>query len=60
VWKTLRDQRVPVEIKRRIVRAIKFLASGEWRPQLCRKVIYYFFLGFLFRTVSTSKHAQSA
>ena len=38
VWKTLRDQRITQEMKQRIVRSIKFLASGEWRPQLCRKV----------------------
>ena len=38
VWKTLRDPRITQEMKQRIVRSIKFLASGEWRPQLCRKV----------------------
>ena len=38
VWKTLRDQLVTFELKQRIVRSIRFLASGEWRPQLCRKV----------------------
>ncbi|KAK7091654.1 hypothetical protein V1264_009311 [Littorina saxatilis] len=38
VWKTLRDHRMTYELKQRIVRSIRFLASGEWRPQLCRKV----------------------
>ena len=38
VWRTLRDQRVTFDMKQKIVRSIKFLASGEWRPQLCRKV----------------------
>nr|KAG5695001.1 hypothetical protein BaRGS_024184 [Batillaria attramentaria] len=38
VWKTLRDKRVPFELKQRIVKRIQLLASGEWRPYLCRKV----------------------
>ncbi|KAL8569952.1 hypothetical protein ACOMHN_056384 [Nucella lapillus] len=38
VWKTLRDQRLTDDMKQRIVRSIRLLASGEWRPQLCWKV----------------------
>ncbi|XP_045164107.2 TPR and ankyrin repeat-containing protein 1-like [Mercenaria mercenaria] len=38
VWKTLRDKHVIPELKRRIVRKIQLLASGDWQPHLCKKL----------------------
>ncbi|XP_052214395.1 TPR and ankyrin repeat-containing protein 1-like isoform X2 [Dreissena polymorpha] len=40
VWKTLRDKRVPPDLKRRIVHKIQLLASGDWQPHLCKKLIH--------------------
>ncbi|XP_052214816.1 TPR and ankyrin repeat-containing protein 1-like isoform X2 [Dreissena polymorpha] len=40
VWKTLRDKRVLPELKRRIVHKIQLLASGNWQPHLCKKLVH--------------------
>ena len=36
VWKILRDHKLLPATKRKIISKIKFLASGEWRPELCK------------------------
>ncbi|KAL4228783.1 TPR and ankyrin repeat-containing protein 1 [Mactra antiquata] len=38
VWKTLRDKHVLPDLKRRIVRKVQLLASGDWHPHLCKKL----------------------
>ncbi|XP_021340034.1 uncharacterized protein LOC110441249 isoform X2 [Mizuhopecten yessoensis] len=38
VWRTLRDNHVLPELKRRIVCKVQHLASGEWRKSLCKPV----------------------
>ncbi|KAH3807160.1 hypothetical protein DPMN_135493, partial [Dreissena polymorpha] len=40
VWKTLRDKRVSLDLKRRIVHKIQLLASGDWQPHLCKKLVH--------------------
>nr|XP_034304939.1 uncharacterized protein LOC105330431 [Crassostrea gigas]XP_034304942.1 uncharacterized protein LOC105330431 [Crassostrea gigas]XP_034304948.1 uncharacterized protein LOC105330431 [Crassostrea gigas]XP_034304950.1 uncharacterized protein LOC105330431 [Crassostrea gigas] len=38
VWKTLRDKKVPPELKQKIIKKIQLLAKGEWTPHLCKEL----------------------
>ncbi|KAL3888640.1 hypothetical protein ACJMK2_001005, partial [Sinanodonta woodiana] len=38
-WKKMRGKHITPDMKLRIIRRIKLLASGEWQPRLCKKLI---------------------
>ena len=39
VWKQLQDKHILPELKRRAIKRIQMLASGEWRPYLTKRIM---------------------